>query len=158
MSTLQQGFVGALATLPHEEALDRLVEAWRREPDAVLAEAAVRLDRLTQRAAASGPIAARSAHWRALLEDGSPRALGEAIAAFPFGTIDESLAQLEALDRTLVSANASRGCSSTRRSARRRRAPSGGERSPPSPRRATAAPRRSSAIVARWWSASSPRP
>ena len=97
MNTLREDLARALATLPHEEALGRLVEAWRREPDAVLAEAAVRLDRLTSRSALSGPIAARSVRWRALVEDGSPRALGEAIAAFPFGTIDESLEQLEAL-------------------------------------------------------------
>jgi hypothetical protein len=97
MNTLREDLARVLATLPHEEALDRLVDAWRREPDAVLAEAAVRLDRLTSRSALSGPIAARSVRWRALVEDGSPRALGEAIAAFPFGTIEESLEQLEAL-------------------------------------------------------------
>jgi hypothetical protein len=82
------------------DGLALLVDAWREEPDPVVAEAAVRLDRLEQRAAMMGSTDDRMQAWRALVAEGSTRSLGEAIGAFPFGTIDLGLEQLEALAAT----------------------------------------------------------
>lgn len=80
-----------------DAAMERLVRGWDGDPS--VAEAVVRLERLARRPALTGSVEERGARFRALLAEKGVASLGVAIASFPFGLIDDGLAQLELLSK-----------------------------------------------------------